>query len=195
MITLINDARLNNGQSTLGWIHPSLYQNAALFTNDITSGNNFCPESPDNNPPTCCQQGFNATKGWDPTTGLGSINFKTFYAFYTSKQCNFVILRSLYLFILQLRLLCSYCSYAYSAHTDPLCTSNLLLWQLLCGHRGRDSSVWRFSSHVRGQGGRPHPQWQCAWRDFLLLRHLCASRSQRSSRHLPSPPARERHGP
>ena len=90
MITLINDARLNNGQSTLGWIHPSLYQNAALFTNDITSGNNFCTAASGATKSTCCPQGFSATKGWDPTTGLGSINFQAFYAFYTSKQCNFL---------------------------------------------------------------------------------------------------------
>ena len=85
MITLINDARLNRGRSTLGWIHPSLYQHYELFSNDITSGSNFCTAGFD---PTCCSVGFNATKGWDPTTGFGSINFEAFYDFYTRPLRN-----------------------------------------------------------------------------------------------------------
>ena len=92
MITLVNDTRLNNGQSTLGWIHPSLYQNYALFTNDITIGNNFCTEQTEAGvPPTCCPYGFYAADGWDPTTGLGSINFQAFYDFYTSAQCKHIL--------------------------------------------------------------------------------------------------------
>lgn len=91
MITLVNDARLNDGQSTLGWIHPSLYQNYASFVNDITSGSNFCAAKSNNNNATCCPYGFNATVGWDPTTGFGSINFQAFYDFYTSAQCKSIL--------------------------------------------------------------------------------------------------------
>lgn len=88
LITLVNSARLSKGMGTLGWIHPSLYQNYALFTNDITVGNNFCPAITDAGVFTCCLQGFNATTGWDPVSGLGSIDFKAFYDFYTSPQSN-----------------------------------------------------------------------------------------------------------
>ena len=28
--------------------------------------------------PTCCQYGFTATKGWDATTGLGSVKYPAF---------------------------------------------------------------------------------------------------------------------
>ena len=89
MITLINDARLNNGLSTLGWIHPSLYQNYASFTNDITSGKNNCPRRASE---PCCPTGFFAARGWDPTTGLGSVNFKKFYDFYISAAGKILIL-------------------------------------------------------------------------------------------------------
>ncbi|KAF5328534.1 hypothetical protein D9758_017940, partial [Tetrapyrgos nigripes] len=49
----------------LGYLNPFLYANPQIF-NDITSGNN----------PGCNTEGFNATKGWDPITGLGTPNFE-----------------------------------------------------------------------------------------------------------------------
>jgi hypothetical protein len=36
-------------------------------------GNNLCIA--DGGGGTCCSQGFYAAKGWDPTTGLGSVNY------------------------------------------------------------------------------------------------------------------------
>jgi tripeptidyl-peptidase-1 len=75
MVSLINDARFNAGKSPLGFLNPSLYQFASTqgIFNDITVGlNNCCAGSP---PTVCCQYGFYATSGWDPTTGLGSVNF------------------------------------------------------------------------------------------------------------------------
>jgi len=36
--------------------------------NDITSGSN----------PGFCDKGFSATEGWDPATGLGTMNFEKF---------------------------------------------------------------------------------------------------------------------
>ncbi|KAI0482591.1 subtilisin-like protein [Xylariaceae sp. FL0804] len=64
VLTLINEARLTAGKSTLGFIHPILYANPQAF-NDITEGSNE----------GCDTTGFVASKGWDPVTGLGSPNF------------------------------------------------------------------------------------------------------------------------
>ena len=69
LISLLNDVRLNNGKSPLGFMNPLLYQNLGkngFF--DITKGKNdgsglFCP-------------GFKAVKGWDPASGWGSPSFK-----------------------------------------------------------------------------------------------------------------------
>jgi tripeptidyl-peptidase I len=66
MITNINDARLAIGKKSLGFINPALYSaKFASAYNDITNGTN----------PGCGTQGFNATKGWDPVTGLGTPRF------------------------------------------------------------------------------------------------------------------------
>ena len=70
MISLVNAQRMAAGKSSLGWINPALYENKDLFIKDITSGDNKCAVGP-----TCCSQGFSATDGWDPVTGLGSVNF------------------------------------------------------------------------------------------------------------------------
>ncbi|KAF4633910.1 hypothetical protein G7Y89_g4204 [Cudoniella acicularis] len=64
VLTLVNEARLEVGKSTLGFIHPVLYQHPEAF-NDVLIGNN----------PGCGSTGFVAAKGWDPVTGLGSPNF------------------------------------------------------------------------------------------------------------------------
>jgi len=78
IITLVNNARLNLGKSSLGFVNPALYQlfssQPSLFK-DITSGNNRCAAlNQAGIPPVCCQNGFTCTKGWDPVTGLGSVN-------------------------------------------------------------------------------------------------------------------------
>ena len=53
----------------LGFLNPLVYTLDALVPgrawNDITTGNN----------PGCGTPGFNATKGWDPVTGVGTPNF------------------------------------------------------------------------------------------------------------------------
>ncbi|PNP37057.1 hypothetical protein TGAMA5MH_11028 [Trichoderma gamsii] len=65
VITLINEARLEAGKSTLGYLHPVLYSNPQVF-HDVTVGHNpGCNSSP----------GFPAATGWDPVSGLGSPNF------------------------------------------------------------------------------------------------------------------------
>lgn len=82
VLTLVNEARLEAGKSTLGFIHPVIvsvpaiillinrdgrltvttyqYQHPEAF-NDIVSGSN----------PGCDSPGFPAAKGWDPVSGLG----------------------------------------------------------------------------------------------------------------------------
>jgi len=79
MITLINDARLSEGKSPLGFLNPSLYDLAGNATaappfNDITTGENNCCAG-DQGQETCCKWGFYAAKGWDPLTGWGSIDY------------------------------------------------------------------------------------------------------------------------
>merc|ERR1712048_516407 len=58
--------------TSVGFINPTLYQagESSSAFNDITTGNNKCTAST-----TCCSQGFYATQGWDPVTGLGSVDF------------------------------------------------------------------------------------------------------------------------
>jgi len=80
MISLINSQRLAAGKSALGFLNPILYQTATANPeafHDITQGkNNCCAGNPGQQ--VCCQYGFTAAPGWDPLTGLGSINFDTF---------------------------------------------------------------------------------------------------------------------
>ncbi|KAJ7142513.1 family S53 protease [Mycena epipterygia] len=66
IISLVNDRLLAAGKPVLGFLNPFLYSAAgrAAFT-DVTSGNN----------PGCATDGFSATTGWDPVTGLGTPNF------------------------------------------------------------------------------------------------------------------------
>ena len=64
ILTLINEARLNAGKSSIGFINPVLYANPGVF-NDITSGTNR----------GCGTAGFEAIAGWDPVTGLGTPDY------------------------------------------------------------------------------------------------------------------------
>ncbi|KAJ7437141.1 tripeptidyl peptidase A [Mycena galericulata] len=64
-VALLNDGRLKKGLPPLGFLNPLLYSKAASGFNDITTGNN----------PGCGTEGFNASKGWDAVTGLGTPNF------------------------------------------------------------------------------------------------------------------------
>ncbi|KAF7376352.1 Subtilisin-like protein [Mycena sanguinolenta] len=64
VIGLLNDELLNAGRPVLGFLNPWIYANPQAF-NDITLGSN----------PGCGTRGFNATRGWDSVTGMGSPNF------------------------------------------------------------------------------------------------------------------------
>jgi subtilase family serine protease len=66
MVALLNDARIAAGKKQMGFLNPWVYKNTAAFT-DITKGNNAIGRGTFNLP-----YGFNATKGWDPVTGVGT---------------------------------------------------------------------------------------------------------------------------
>lgn len=70
LISNINAARIEAGKGYVGWVTPAMYKHAASFVNDIKVGNNKCSATA-----PCCPHGFMATPGWDPATGLGSINY------------------------------------------------------------------------------------------------------------------------
>jgi len=74
MVALVNSARRAAGNSTVGFLNPALYSLYPSFANDVTSGDNRCLSSGR----SCCSQGFYATAGWDPASGLGSIDFEKF---------------------------------------------------------------------------------------------------------------------
>jgi len=80
MVTLINQARLNAGKSTVGFMNPTLYANPSAMK-DVTIGGNR----------GCGTAGFSSSPGWvsiscrlyaagadtrqDPVTGLGTPRF------------------------------------------------------------------------------------------------------------------------
>lgn len=79
IVALLNDHQAARGKPKLGFANPLLYkvwgEDPTVF-NDITKGNNWCTES------ACCPSdgatnmfGYEAAKGWDPVTGLGTPNY------------------------------------------------------------------------------------------------------------------------
>lgn len=66
MIGLLNDLRLKQGQPVLGFLNPILYSKDVVSVfNDITEGSSFG-----------CASEWDALKGWDAITGLGTLDFK-----------------------------------------------------------------------------------------------------------------------
>jgi hypothetical protein len=84
-ISNINAARLAIGKGSVGWINPALYTKGSSFVNDITSGNIKCVADG-----TCCSTGFYATAGWDPATGLGSVNYGKMAPFFVALGSNII---------------------------------------------------------------------------------------------------------
>ena len=79
-LSLINAQRKAKSLSTLGFVQPLLYSTYSNWVkNDITSGNTKCCHE-DGTDTICCSQGYNAVPGWDPATGLGSVNFASLAA-------------------------------------------------------------------------------------------------------------------
>lgn len=80
IIALLNDARLRAQKPTLGFLNPLLYSNPDAL-NDVTLGGSTGCDGharfggPLNGSPVIPYASWNATKGWDPVTGLGTPNF------------------------------------------------------------------------------------------------------------------------
>lgn len=75
IIGLINEVAIKKSGKPLGFLNPLLYQAFAYdptIFNDITVGDNKCTEQGCSD---ACY-GFLASPGWDPVTGLGSLNFE-----------------------------------------------------------------------------------------------------------------------
>lgn len=79
LVSLVNAARSMVNKGTIGWINPVLYKmgaknTSATYYNDVTLGqnNNFWNGS---HVKVCGSIGWNASSGWDATTGLGSPKF------------------------------------------------------------------------------------------------------------------------
>jgi len=71
LFAILNGQVITKTGKPLGFLNPLLYQMAAAQPNaftDITVGNNRCTES------GCAAscKGFDAAKGWDPVSGLGT---------------------------------------------------------------------------------------------------------------------------
>jgi tripeptidyl-peptidase-1 len=60
MFALLNEANARNGKPNLGFLNPWIYENSASFQ-DITTGVSR----------GCNMDGFHASQGWDPVTGVG----------------------------------------------------------------------------------------------------------------------------
>ena len=78
MVSLVNAARFRLGKGPIGFLNPSLYLLAGDFTNDISIGRNNCSAVNGDLVVNCCSEGFTASVGWDPSSGLGSIDFRRF---------------------------------------------------------------------------------------------------------------------
>jgi tripeptidyl-peptidase-1 len=71
IVSMLNDQSIMKTGKPLGFLNPLLYQMPSDAFNDITDGDNRCTE--EGCSPAC--KGFNAFKGWDPVTGLGTPNY------------------------------------------------------------------------------------------------------------------------
>ena len=71
IVALINDQRLRNNQSPVGFINPALYQMSASAFNDITYSNNTGTEMHGAAGQSFCYtDGYGASSGWDPTVSI-----------------------------------------------------------------------------------------------------------------------------
>jgi len=86
MASLVNAKLKSNGGSSIGFINPTLYKAGSGSFNSITQGNNKCTAST-----VCCSQGFTATSGWDPITGLGSVDYAKFEGLFVNQDKSVVV--------------------------------------------------------------------------------------------------------
>jgi uncharacterized protein (TIGR03437 family) len=89
VLAMLNQQLAINGQKPgLGNINPRLYQLAQTTTgvfHDITAGSNVVPCKAGTAGCTSDRYGYNATPGYDPVTGLGSLNVANFVDNWTGK--------------------------------------------------------------------------------------------------------------
>lgn len=64
VVNLINEERIKAGKGPVGFMNPVLNANPGVL-NDIKNGSNL----------GCDINGFEASKGWDPVTGLGTPDY------------------------------------------------------------------------------------------------------------------------
>lgn len=83
IIALLNDARLRAGKPALGFLNIWLYQTGYKGLTDITGGGSVGCDGIDGQSGQPVAGGgivpyasWNATKGWDPSTGLGVPDFE-----------------------------------------------------------------------------------------------------------------------
>ena len=122
IVALINDNRLNNGQSPVGFINPALYAMSASNFNDVTIGNNTGTEMHGRDD-YCFTYGYGASAGWDPCVSISFFwllyflvfTFFLFVDWYGNPQ-----LPSLEHLLPIQQLICSFCEYKNSILTLPL---------------------------------------------------------------------------
>ncbi|KAJ6035916.1 hypothetical protein N7540_000195 [Penicillium herquei] len=83
IIALLNDARLRAGKPVLGFLNPFIYSSGYKALRDITAGGSYgCggidpqTQQPVNGSLVIPYAHWNATRGWDPVTGLGTPDFQ-----------------------------------------------------------------------------------------------------------------------
>ncbi|CAD6448939.1 4ee354d2-c29f-48b7-a952-24051e52d9f8 [Sclerotinia trifoliorum] len=83
ILGLLNDARFKAGKSALGFVNPLLYLLGTSALNDITGGGSIGCNGVNGQTGAKIPGGavipyatWNATKGWDPVTGLGTPDFE-----------------------------------------------------------------------------------------------------------------------
>ena len=87
-VSMLNEERLAKGLAPLGFLNPQLYALADPSGSpsgtssfcpdcfvDVTEGSNACSAFGDR----CCEWGFEASRGWDPVTGLGTPNVQALW--------------------------------------------------------------------------------------------------------------------
>lgn len=81
LASLVNGQLAAEGKPSIGFINPTIYAAGSSSFNDITSGDNKGTAST-----VVCSQGFYAAKGWDPVTGMGSVDYEKFKSLFVSSQ-------------------------------------------------------------------------------------------------------------
>lgn len=84
VFSLLNDARLQGGKSTLGFLNPLIYSQAASSLNDITTGSSGGG---------CDAEGLGwpAKVGWDAVTGMGTPNYEKLREVVTSLPAGRIV--------------------------------------------------------------------------------------------------------